>query len=161
MGSKIVFFDRDGVINKEIDRYIEKVEEFEILPGIGEALSTLKQRGYKLVLVTNQGGIAKGLYGHEEVRTMHAMLQNYLSDFDAQLDLLYYSPHHPDYGNSLNRKPGSMMVERGLARLDGDPSQCVIIGDKVRDMDAGAAAGVRGILIEPNTDIRTILNQIP
>lgn len=159
--NKIVFFDRDGVINKEIDRYIEKVEEFEILPGIGEALSVLKQRGYKLVLVTNQGGIAKGLYGHEEVREMHDILQNYLADFDACFDLLYYSPHHPDFGNSLNRKPGSMMVERGLARLQADPAQCVIIGDKQRDMDCGAAAGVRGILIEPNTDIRTLLHLIP
>lgn len=160
MGSKIVFFDRDGVINKEIGRYIEKVEEFEILPGVGEALATLKSKGYQFVLVTNQGGIAKGLYTHDEVRAMHEMLQEYLAPYDACFELMYYSPHHPDYGQSLNRKPGSLMVERGLARLQGDPGQCYIIGDKERDMEAGAAAGVKGILIEANTDLRSILNRI-
>lgn len=161
MRNKAVFFDRDGIINRELDRYVEHLGEFEILDGVGEALKRIKSKGYYLILVTNQGGIAKGLYSHDTVNEIHQSLQEYLKGYDAEFDELYYSPHHPDFGNSLNRKPGSMMLERGLARFDIDPNQSYLIGDKERDIQAAEAVGVKGILVDPNTDLRTLLHLIP
>ncbi len=159
--AKAVFLDRDGVINKEIGRYIERVEEFEILPHVPEALKRWYDAGYLLFIITNQGGIAKGLYGHEEVQTMHRILDETLAPLNVKITEAYYAPHHPEHGNCLMRKPGSMMLERAIAKYNVDPSLSVMIGDKDRDMEAASRVGVRGILIEPNQDLRTIYDLIP
>lgn len=142
--AKAIFLDRDGVLNKEIGEYVWRLENFEILEGVPESLARLKAAGYYLIVVTNQAGIAKGLYTAAEVKTCHAKLQAACNDV---LDALYFAPGHPSVSESLLRKPDSLMVEKGLARFHLDPAQCWIIGDRLRDMEAGARAGVRGILV--------------
>ncbi|SMB97870.1 D-alpha,beta-D-heptose 1,7-bisphosphate phosphatase [Hymenobacter roseosalivarius DSM 11622] len=142
--AKAIFLDRDGVLNKEIGEYVWRLEDFEILEGVPASLARLKVAGYHLIVVTNQAGIAKGLYTAAEVKACYAKLQ---AACDNALDALYFAPGHPTVSESLLRKPDSLMVEKGLARFQLDPAQCWIIGDRLRDLEAGARAGVRGILV--------------
>jgi len=141
---KAIFLDRDGVLNDEIGDYIRSLAQFVVSPGVPESLARLKAAGYYLIVVTNQAGIAKGLYGPAHVLACHEVLQqasNWL------LDKLYYAPAHPSVSESLLRKPDSLMLEKAMARFRLDPAQCWIIGDRLRDLEAGAKVGVRGILV--------------
>lgn len=142
--NKAVFLDRDGVLNEEIGHYVWKLEEFVVLPDVAESLARLKQAGYYLIVVTNQAGIAKGLYSAAEVQACHQKLQQATGNL---LDALYFAPAHPSVSESLARKPGSLMLEKALARFQLDPARCWMVGDRLRDMQAAERVGVRGILV--------------
>jgi D-glycero-D-manno-heptose 1,7-bisphosphate phosphatase len=141
---KAVFLDRDGVLNEEVGDYVWKPADFVLLPGVPESLARLKAAGYYLVVVTNQAGIAKGLYTPANVAACHAKLQAACANV---IDAFYFAPGHPSVSESLSRKPDSLMIEKGLARFNLDPTQCWIVGDRLRDLEAGTRAGVRGILV--------------
>ncbi|GAA4384860.1 HAD family hydrolase [Hymenobacter koreensis] len=141
---KAVFLDRDGVLNAEIGNYVWQPQDFVVLPGVPAALQALHAAGYILVVVTNQAGIAKGLYTSAEVQACHQKLQEACGGI---IDALYFAPGHPSMSESLMRKPGSLMLERAMARFRLDAAQCWIIGDRMRDLEAGAKVGVRGILV--------------
>jgi len=159
--NKAVFLDRDGIINVEIGDYIKRFEDFTLIPQLGEALQLLQSKGYMLVVITNQGGLAKNLYSTQELDKMHKYLEDEMMKFGVQFEEIYYCPHHPDYnGKCLCRKPGSQMIEKAIARFNIDPSQSYFIGDKQRDVDAGAAVGVKGILVESNPDILDVVSRI-
>lgn len=149
-----ILLDRDGVINHDPGDYTTSLSEFHILPTVMGTLKAWKAAGFKLILITNQGGIAKGRYGHEAVHEIHGHLRSVCRDAGAELDDIFYSPHHPDYGASLSRKPGSLMVERALAKHRLDVQRCWMFGDKARDIECALAAGVKnGVLIEPNAPL--------
>lgn len=151
--NKAVFLDRDGVLNHDPGDYTMSVEEFHILPTVLEALKKLNEHGYLLILITNQGGIAKGLYSHEDVRAIHASFLASCREAEVTITDIYYSPHHEITGKSLSRKPGSLMIERALARYKINPETSWMIGDKQRDLDAAAGAGVKGVLIPTNAPL--------
>ncbi|MFT7298683.1 MAG: D-glycero-D-manno-heptose 1,7-bisphosphate phosphatase [Sphingobacteriales bacterium] len=157
---KIIFLDRDGVLNREIGNYVMSPEELEILPGRIDALKRLKAQGYCFVIVTNQGGIAKGLYSHEGLKQIHNKLEKHFANEGITFEAIYYSPHHQDFGASLDRKPGSLMVEKGLARFKAKAEDCYLIGDSPRDIEAAAAAGVKGIKITANEPLDEALSEI-
>jgi D-glycero-D-manno-heptose 1,7-bisphosphate phosphatase len=157
--NKAVFLDRDGVINFERG-YTSKLEDFVILPDLIEVLQLLKARGYLLIVVSNQSGIAKGLYEQNDVEVLHRYLISELKKNNIVLDEIYYCVHHSDVGLCICRKPDSLFVEKALARFDIDPAQSYFIGDKERDVEAGEKAGVNGILIEANISLKTILHKI-
>ena len=142
--NKAVFLDRDGVLNDEIGDYVWKLDEFIVSPGVPESLARLKAAGYYLIVVTNQAGIAKKLYTAAEVYACHAKLQVACND---ALDALYFSDAHSSVSDSIMRKPDSGMFEKAVARFNLDPAQCWIVGDRYRDMEAGAKIGVRGIMV--------------
>lgn len=159
--NKAVFLDRDGVINEEIGDYITSIKYFTLLPHLVEALKELQERGYLLIVVTNQGGIPKGLYTEQDVQEMHGYMEAELLKSGVRFHAIYYCRHHPDYnGKCLCRKPGSLFVEKAIARFNIDPARSYFIGDKDRDIQAGAAAGVTGILVESNTLLRDVLSMI-
>lgn len=151
--NKAIFLDRDGVINHDPGDYTMSVDEFHILPTVLEALKKLNDHGYLLILITNQGGIAKGLYTHGDVAEIHASFLASCRQAEVKITDIYYSPHHESTGKSLSRKPGSLMVERALARYDIDPKTSYMIGDKQRDLEAAAGAGVKGVLIPTNAPL--------
>ena len=152
--NKAILLDRDGVINHDPGDYTTSLEEFHILPGVLDTLKAWYDAGFKLIVITNQGGIAKGRYTHADVARIHTHLRAVSAAHGAHLADVLYSPHHPDFGASLSRKPGSLMVERALARHRLDPERCWMFGDKARDIDCALAAGVRhGVLIEPNAPL--------
>lgn len=153
---KAVFLDRDGVINHDPGDYTMHVSDFQILPTVLSTLKYWNELGYKLILITNQGGIAKGLYGHAEVDDIHAFFLKACDKAGVEIVDIFYSPHHDDYGKSMTRKPGSLMIERAVHRHNIDPSQSFMIGDKQRDLDAGDQVGLTGILIVPNSPLSEI-----
>jgi D-glycero-D-manno-heptose 1,7-bisphosphate phosphatase len=142
--NKAVFLDRDGVLNDEIGEYVWQPEKFIISAGVPESLARLKAAGYYLVVVTNQAGIAKRLYTKAEVYKLHEKLQEACGGL---LDALYFADAHPSVSDSLLRKPDSLMLEKAIARFQLEPAQCWIVGDRARDLEAGAKVGVRGILV--------------
>jgi len=147
---KCVFLDRDGVLNEDRTDYLYRLEDLVIPDGVTEALQLLKSAGYLLIVITNQAGIAKGLYGPEAVYAIHQKMQEASA---GALDDLYFSPYHPQYsGNSLSRKPGSLLLEKAIAKYDIDPDQSWMIGDRDRDMEAGQKAGLKTIHIIPETE---------
>lgn len=159
--NKAVFLDRDGVLNKELGDYVCRLEDFQVLPDVAPALKKLQDKGYLLIVVTNQGGIAKGWYSHETLLCMHEKLKEELKKAGVELSEIYYSPQHPKFtGNSLCRKPGSLMLEKALARFDIDPSLSYLVGDRERDIEAARCAGIAGILVESDQSLLSILGQI-
>ena len=150
MKNKAVFLDRDGVLNQEVGDYIQRFEDFIILPHVFEGLKLLQDAGYLLIIITNQGGIAKNLYSVQDLAKMHAYLQKELAEHQILLTDIYYCPHHPVSSNCLCRKPGSLLVEKALSKHHIEASKSFFLGDKIRDIECGEAAGAKGILIEPN-----------
>ena len=148
--NRAVFLDRDGVINHDPGDYTKSLEEFIILPDVLEAFQLIKENNYRIILVTNQGGVAKGLYPLENVYEIHNYLRVEALKVGVEIDEIYFAPYHDDYGKSLSRKPGSLMVERGLAKFQLNPAECVLVGDKARDVESGEKVGVPGIQIDVN-----------
>lgn len=141
---KCVFLDRDGVLNREIGDYTYRLEDFDVLPRVPEALMLLKEHGFLLIVVTNQGGIAKKLYTKADTMACHQKLQD---SCGAIIDAIYYAPGHHTVSASLSRKPDSLMLERAIAKYRLDPSESWMVGDAIRDMEAGEKVGVKTILV--------------
>ena len=157
---KVVFLDRDGVINKEIGTYVYQWENFEINDGVFEALLEIQNKGYQFIIITNQGGIAKGIYTEEKVNNLMNKLLDELKSKGIHIENYYYSPHHDIHGKSLLRKPNSLMLEKAIARYKINAENSYFVGDSDRDIIAGEKVGVKGIKIDPNQDLRTILHLI-
>ncbi len=158
--NKAVFLDRDGVINYDPGDYTRSLTQFRVLPTVYEALEQLQDAGYLLILITNQGGIAKGQYTHEDVHEIHRYFIQSCAERGIDITDVYYSPHHPDFGESLSRKPGGLMIEKACARHRVNPKISWMIGDKNRDIEAGEKLGVSGILISVNGDLIDYIPQI-
>jgi D-glycero-D-manno-heptose 1,7-bisphosphate phosphatase len=158
---KAIFLDRDGVVNRDIGDYTYRMEDYELLPGLIDFLKARKEEGFDFVVITNQAGIEKGLYGHDEVKAIHERIT---ADLEAHgLDILeyYYAPYHENYSRCLSRKPGSIMVEKALARFQIDPEVSWMIGDRPRDLEAAEKAGVRNLLlVDANSDLNKNWNDI-
>lgn len=142
--NKCVFLDRDGVINVDKVDYTYKLEDFRIIPGVIEGLKKLKEQGYLLVVITNQSGIAKGIYGHEDVAICHDHFQKVSGNL---IDAWYYCPYHPVESESLTRKPESLLFEKAIAKFDVDISKSFMVGDKERDLIPAKKLGIKTILV--------------
>lgn len=151
--NKAILLDRDGVLNRERGDYTFRMEDFEILPDIFEALKLLQKAGYLLVIISNQSGIGRGLFKIEDTEKMHTYLLEKLRKEGIRIEEIYYCVHHPETGSCLCRKPDSLNVEKALARFNIDPVLSYFIGDKERDILAGEKVGVKGILMESNTSL--------
>ena len=159
--NKAVFLDRDGVLNQELGDYVCRLEDFKILEHNYPALLELQSRGYLLIVITNQGGLAKGWYTEEVLEAMHRQLTERYNAQGIHLSAIYYCRHHPEYnGKCLCRKPGSLLLEKAAARFNVDPAKSYFIGDRERDIIAGQAAGLPGILIDSDQPIGEVLHLI-
>ncbi len=141
------FLDRDGTLIVERD-YLSQPEGVELLPGAVAGLRALRQAGYALVLVTNQSGIARGLFGLDDFRAVQARLEELLAAEGVRLDGVYLCPHHPDFGPPCEcRKPGPGLYRQAERELGLDLARSLFIGDRLSDVDAAAALGGTGILV--------------
>ncbi|AMR32167.1 histidinol phosphate phosphatase [Mucilaginibacter sp. PAMC 26640] len=157
---KAVFLDRDGVLNREMGDYVCRLEDFHVLDNF-DALKELQDRGYMLLVATNQGGLAKGWYDVPELTKMHNHLKQVYEERGVAITDFFYCPHHPDFtGDCDCRKPKPGLLFQGIEKYNIDPSKSYFIGDRERDVEAGTAAGVTGILIDSNQPISTILGLI-
>lgn len=158
--NKAVFLDRDGVLNKELGDYVCRAEDFVVLDNFA-ALKALQDKGYLLIVATNQGGLAKGWYSEDELAKMHARLRDTYQQHGVKFTDIFYCPHHPQFtGDCDCRKPKPGMLLRGIEKYNIDPAQSYFIGDRERDVEAGTAAGVKGILINSDQPIADVLGMI-
>jgi D-glycero-D-manno-heptose 1,7-bisphosphate phosphatase len=149
---KVVFIDRDGTINVEKD-HLFRVEDFELIPHSLEALKMFTERGVRIYIVTNQGGIAKGLYTEAQ---FHSLTDHMLDAFKAEgvaIERVLYCPHHvegtiPEYAvDCLCRKPNTKLIEEIIDQEQILPGEAVLIGDKNSDIDAGNKVGMETYLV--------------
>ncbi len=158
---KAIFLDRDGVINdNEVPYYITRPEDFELNNGITEALKALTDKGFQLIIISNQGGISKKIYSKADCDRVHEKLVNIMSGNGITFNEIYYCPHHPEIENCLCRKPQTLMFEKAIARFDIDPSKSWMIGDSEKDIIGAEKTGLKAILVEPNDDIRKYISRI-
>lgn len=149
---KVIFLDRDGTINEEVN-YLHKPEDLQILPGVPEAIKLLRDGGFKILVVTNQAGVARGYYSCRDVEALHEYLNQQLKKSGAWIDRFYYCPHHPvhgigEYKRACHcRKPETGMFEQAGQEYDVDKEHSYMIGDKLLDVEAGNRYGVHGILV--------------
>jgi D-glycero-D-manno-heptose 1,7-bisphosphate phosphatase len=150
--NKAVFVDRDGTINEEIG-HLGEVGKFRLYPDSAKAIRMLNKAGYKVVVVTNQAGVARGYFTEENVEEIHAHMKAELAKEGATVDAIYYCVHHPEFGNGSYkqacscRKPEPGMLLQAAADLDIDLSSSYMIGDTAKDMVAGKRAGCKTILV--------------
>lgn len=144
MKSKCIFLDRDGVLNEDNPNYTFRPEKFIILPGVIEGLKMFRTSGYRLIVITNQSGIAQGLYTIADMKACHDYLQK---ASNTAIDHFYFCPYHPTVTASLARKPATLMFEKAIARFNVDVSQSWMIGDRTRDIIPARMLGLRTIQI--------------
>lgn len=154
---KLIFLDRDGIVNTELGDYVMNMNDFEIHEPVIPFLKLLTQDGYSVVIITNQAGIAKNLYNHELVHEQHAMVKSRFAQEGIRLIESYYCPHHPDYGMCLCRKPLGLLIEKGLARFNGTKNECFMLGDKYRDVQAAEQAGIKGYQLASNPSYEELI----
>lgn len=140
---RAVFLDRDGTIATDVG-YCRRVDDFEILPGVPQAIRLLNEQGFKVVVITNQSGIARGYFTEETLSLIHRKMTGQLAKQGAYVDAIYYCPHHPD-DDCQCRKPKPAPLLKARDDMDIDLELSYMIGDHVKDIQAGRAAGCRTI----------------
>ncbi len=149
---KAVFLDRDGTIAKDV-HYCRRVEDFEILPTVPQAIRLLNQHGFKVVVVTNQSGVARDYFTESTLLRIHQHLKEELAKYDAWVDAIYYCPHHPDEGCEC-RKPRPGLLLKAAQELEIALECSFMVGDTEMDIKAGKAVGCQTVLVatEPNVE---------
>lgn len=151
---KVVFLDRDGVINKKMPEhdYVKSWKEFEFLPGVREAIGLLKRSGYLIYVVSNQAGVGRGLMSREDLEVIHSRLESELLKTGASIDGFYYCLHRPE-DNCDCRKPKAGLLLQAARENYLDLTKTVFIGDDGKDLEAGKAAGSKTILVGAKTNL--------
>lgn len=158
-----VFFDRDGVINKERTDYVKTVEELDIFSNIIEPIKRLKNSGFFVIILTNQSAINRGLTTREKVNEIHMVIQDFLVKNGTSIDRFYYCPHRPDE-NCDCRKPKPGLFFKAVDELKIDLRSSWMIGNKDTDIEAATAAGCKSLKINSSNDldnaVQNILNSL-
>ncbi len=147
-----VFLDRDGVLIEDA-HYVGSPDRVCLIPGAAEAVAGLNRAGWAVVVVTNQAGVAKGYFTAAAVEAVHEFLAEQLAGYGARVDGFYYCPHHPEgevtayRTRCACRKPEPGMIRAAAADLGLDPARSWMVGDRATDLEAGAAAGCRTVLV--------------
>ncbi len=149
---KIAFLDRDGVINKEVN-YLHEWDQFEFTKNCIDALKILVKKGYELVVITNQAGIAKGLFTESDYEELTVRYRNYLSKCGVTFLEILHCPHHvngiiDEYKcDCFYRKPNPGMINKIVNKFDVSLDESIVVGDKVSDVNAGLAAGITNVYL--------------
>ena len=151
--NKAVFLDRDGVITKEPPYYAHRIDQLELIPKSAEAIRLLNESGFKVIVVSNQSGVARGYYQERDIKIYNKAMKKKLEEKNAYIDAIYYCPHHPEaiiekYKIDCDcRKPKPGMLKRAKEDLDLNLKGSFLIGDKMSDIEAGYRAGCKTILV--------------
>ena len=132
MKNKAVFVDRDGTINVDV-HYLGDPDDFEMYPGVGEGVKRLQEKGFKIIVITNQSGIARGYFTEKQLLNIHEIMKKEFQKFNVILDGIYYCPHHPD-DNCNCRKPNTGLFEKAIKEHNIDVKKSYMIGDKILDI---------------------------
>lgn len=143
---KLIILDRDGVINQDSEDLVKSPEEWQAIPGSLEAISALNQAGYRVVIASNQSGLARGLFNIDTLNAIHRKMHEDLEKVGGHLDGIFFCPHRPS-DNCTCRKPKPGMLKQICKRFFSKPSDTPFIGDSVRDLEAAQAIGAKPILV--------------
>jgi histidinol-phosphate phosphatase family protein len=143
---RVVFLDRDGVINRNRDDYVKSVDEFEFLPGAPEAFARLSGAGWRAVVVSNQACIGKGLVAWETVAEIERVMLTGVAAAGGEIAAVYYCPHKPEDGCGC-RKPAPGLILQASRDMSVDPKEAVFVGDAAGDVLAGRAAGCKTVVV--------------
>jgi histidinol-phosphate phosphatase family protein len=145
MGHKAVFLDRDGTIARDV-KYCRRANDLKIFSGVPEAISLMNKNNFKVVIVTNQSGIARGYFDEMTLEYIHQEMKSQLAKSGAYIDAVYYCPHMPA-DDCHCRKPETYLFRRAAADLNLNIEDSFIVGDTAHDIDAGKALGCKTVLV--------------
>ncbi len=143
--NRAVFIDRDGTISRDVP-YCSRPEDLELLPGVEEGVRHLNKNGFKVIVITNQSGIARGYFTEETLAKIHEKMSKDLERAGAHIDGIYYCPHHPEEGCEC-RKPKPTLLLRAASDLAVDLGQSYVIGDRLMDVEMGRRGGCKASLL--------------
>lgn len=151
---KLVLLDRDGVVNVDSEHYIKSPAEWTLLPGSGEAIGQLCAAGYRISLITNQSGIARGLFSEHDLMAIHAAMQQSLAAFGGGIEAIFYCPHGPD-DDCQCRKPRTGLLEQAAQYFKHDLHGIPFVGDSLRDLHCAMRFGCQPTLVLTGNGQRT------
>ncbi|SAK44678.1 D,D-heptose 1,7-bisphosphate phosphatase [Caballeronia fortuita] len=140
MNRKLVILDRDGVINVDSDAFIKSPDEWVAIPGSLEAIARLNQSGYRVAIASNQSGIGRGLFDMAALNAMHQKMNRAVAAVGGRIDAVFFCPHTAE-DQCECRKPRPGMLQQIIERFEIDPEDTPVVGDSLRDLQAGAALG--------------------
>lgn len=143
---KLIILDRDGVINYDSDQFIKNPEEWKPLPGSLEAIARLTQAGYRVVVVTNQSGVGRGLFDMPTLNAIHEKMHKACAQAGGRIDAVFFCPHAADAGCEC-RKPKSGMIAEVAERYGTDLNGVPSVGDSLRDLEASVSLGAQPVLV--------------
>ena len=153
--SKLVILDRDGVINHDSDAYVKSAAEWIPIPGSAEAIARLSKAGYQVAVATNQSGLGRGYFSQAVLDQMHHKMNALITAAGGTLDGIFFCPHVPDQ-NCDCRKPLPGLIHQIQASLDISARGAIMIGDSLRDLQAGQAAGCTPVLVKTGKGLATL-----
>jgi D-glycero-D-manno-heptose 1,7-bisphosphate phosphatase len=154
---RYVILDRDGTINVDSDDFIKSPEEWLPLPGSLEAIALLNHHGFKVVVISNQSGVARGLFDLATLEAIHAKMEHMTADVGGEIEAIYFCPHGPADDCDC-RKPKDGLFRRFAADRHADLSQIYAVGDSLRDLEASQSAGAKPILVKTGKGAKTAFN---
>ncbi len=154
---RYVLLDRDGVINEDSDAFIKSPEEWLPIPGSIEAIALLNSHGYKVVVVTNQSGIARGFFDENTLVSIHTKMNELIKQQGAEITAVYFCPHGPDDQCDC-RKPKAGLLLQFAQDFNVDLTTTSVIGDSLRDLQAGELVGAEPILVKTGKGHQTLIN---
>jgi D-glycero-D-manno-heptose 1,7-bisphosphate phosphatase len=163
--NKAVFLDRDGVINRDIG-YVHKIKDFYWVRGIKKVIKYLKKKNFLLIVITNQSGIARGMYFIKDVKILHNYINEQLLKINCSIDDFYYCPHHPEgiikkYKKKCKcRKPENAMIKKAIKEWNIDIKKSFMIGDQKTDFLAAKKSKLKFLYIDKNKFFKQIKNLI-
>jgi len=157
--SKAVFLDRDGVLNKKKDDYVKNIFELEIFPFISDSIKKLQTAGFKIIVITNQSAINRGLTTHKEIQKIHLELEKFLKKDNVSIDGIYYCPHKPDEKCAC-RKPKPGLIHQAISDWNIDVNSSWFIGDSETDIEAGKSVGCKTLLVTSESTLEQCIDKI-
>ena len=164
-GRPAVFFDRDGTLNVDTG-YLHEAAKLRWMPEAAEAVKYVKSLGYLAIVITNQSGVARGMFPESDVLALHDYMNEKLAAIGTRIDAFYYCPHHPEaavpeYRQECDcRKPKSGLIERACRDFAIDRSRSLMIGDSPRDVECGERAGIRGVLYQGGSLLELVRQEL-
>ncbi len=160
MDRKIIFLDRDGVLNIERGEYTFKEEDVQLVPDLLEALSLFSKNGFEFIIISNQGGISKGIYSKTDVINVENILLKHFVERGIKVLDSFYCSHHNDIENCLCRKPKPLMLEKATAKHNVNKEKSYFIGDSERDKIAGESIGIKSFQVGVNSSILELCKKL-
>ncbi len=157
---RIIILDRDGVINEDSDEYIKSAEEWIPVPGSLEAVAQLNRAGWRVLVATNQSGVARGLFDIDTLMHIHDKMHRLVEEAGGKIEAVFFCAHGPDDGCNC-RKPRPGLLQEIAARLRIDLQDVPVVGDSLRDIEAAQAVSARPILVRTGKGVRTLAKLNP